>query len=141
MIRSAPLRRTPLARQSRLPASVVPLRRTRLAPRSERRRAGADDRRRVFGDVLARDGGCLLASWASHRCTGPLTPHHLAKASACGPFTLDNLVVLCGGGNGWVEDAPLMAARLGLVVRAGIDHDEAARRRVHHGIVPGAWRG
>lgn len=115
----------------------TPLRRTsRLAPISKKRAAGTEDRRAIRERVYARDGWrCrLLASVGATYfsvnedglrgpyekvppCFGPLTPHHLLKASAGGPYTLDNLVTLCAGHNTWVEDHPATATALGLVIR------------------------
>lgn len=48
-----------------------------------------------------------------------MTPHHLRKEGQCGPYTLENLICLCATCNGWVEDNPDSAHRLGLVQRAG----------------------
>ena len=50
-------------------------------------------------------------------CFGPLTVHHLKKASAGGSYSEDNLVTLCAFHNSWIEDWPLQAETLGLVVR------------------------
>lgn len=103
---------------------------------SPKRAATTAARAAVRELVFRRDGRCLLVGVDGHACTGaPMTPHHLHKAGRGGPYTVDNLVTLCAGGNTWVEDHPADAARLGLVVgwcRAeGIDIDpaEAARRR------------
>lgn len=72
--------------------------------------------------VFARDG---------HRCQFPhdrwpydlpcsrhLTVHHLVKASQGGAYQIDNLLSLCPYGNSAIEDHPLIARRLGLVVTA-----------------------
>jgi hypothetical protein len=52
-----------------------------------------------------------------HVCVGGLTFHHLLKASAGGKFEVDNGLSLCAWANGWVEDHPDEAVRLGLVIR------------------------
>lgn len=67
--------------------------------------------------MFERDGYlcALVALKPGHRCAGPLTPHHLKKASAGGSYTADNLVSLCAYANGWVEDEPREARALGLV--------------------------
>lgn len=113
MKRGGPLRRlTPLRRGKRLPAQ------------SRKRKAELEARRDVRMAVFDRDGHrCVLAArvlLAGERvpaCFGPITPHHLRKASAGGPYTPDNLVTLCAGHNEWVENAPLQASALGLVIR------------------------
>lgn len=84
--------------------------------------------------VIRRDRRCLLDHLEWHRCFGPLTVHHLKKRSQGGDWTPSNLVTLCAGGNGWVEDQPRKARGLGLVIAAGVDELEAKRRRKKHGL-------
>lgn len=106
--------------------------------RTRRRLSAKSDRRRQLDAQTAdlRAGVARLPCLLRHHspCAGPGTPHHLAKSSAGGPTTPDNLVPLCAFHNGWVEDHPAEARDLGLVVRAGIDHAEALRRRIAAGI-------
>jgi 5-methylcytosine-specific restriction endonuclease McrA len=98
-------------------------RKTPLKQQSDRRRSESDDRADVREQVYRRDyWTCRLERASRQRddvpeCSGPLTPHHLKKASAGGPYTLENLVTLCRGHNSWVEDAPLLATELGMVIR------------------------
>lgn len=78
---------------------------------------------------------CILRNLpAAGDCAGPGTPHHLLKASAGGRTDGENLVTLCAHHNRWVETEPELARRLGLVVRPGLDHAEAERRRRINGL-------
>lgn len=91
---------------------------------SAKRAAGAEDRRDVRMELFARDHGhCLLDvneyAPVVGACAGPWTPHHRRKASHGGAYDLENLVTLCAGHNGWVEDHPIEAHALGLVCREG----------------------
>ena len=61
-------------------------------------------------------------------------PVGVAKASAGGGYTVANGLTLCAGCNQWVEDEPVHAHSLGLVVRRGETHAQAAARRRVHGI-------
>lgn len=108
-------RNGPLRRRSPLVATK------RLSPRSKRREEEAAERTIIRERVFARDRWtCRLVTLdASHRCGGPLTPHHVHKASQGGSYTEDNLVRLCAAGNTWVEDHPSEAHALGLVIRRG----------------------
>lgn len=94
---------------------------------------------RVREAVFARDRyRCLL--WGTRRlgtaCAFEITPHHLLKEGQGGKYTEENLVTLCSVHNDAVEDHPAEALEIGLVVRPGVDHAEAARRRVSHSVVP-----
>lgn len=137
LARGGPLpRRTPLRRGSPLRRSRL----ARLAPMSAARRAELVHRDAIREQVFTRDGHrCLL----EHRpdlgggCRGRLTPHHLQKASQGGPYTLTNLVTLCGHHNGWVEDRPIVAHSVGLVVRAGETVALAWQRLRAAGLVEG----
>lgn len=51
-----------------------------------------------------------------HRAQGV---HHLWKRGQGGPDIDENVLAACHWSNGWVEDHPALAHRLGLVVRAG----------------------
>lgn len=109
-------------------------RRARLRPRSAKRRADAERRAVVYLRALERDRGCLLRALPGHECLGPLTPHHLRKASQGGAFEPENIVTLCALGNDEVEDHPAQAIEMGLVVNRFCDAEEAARRRRAWGL-------
>lgn len=110
-------------------------RRRPLRFKSEKREAMREEEARVREAVFRRDGGCVLRGQASHRCQGPETPHHLAKASAGGRYTPENLVCLCAGSNTAVEDDPEWGRWVGLVVRWDITPGEAWDRRRDCGLV------
>ena len=101
------------------------MRRSRIRRISKARLADADRRKAVREAVFARDGGCLLSPWGRLNdegrdwgpCVGVLTPHHLLKASQGGAYSEDNLVALCAMHNSMIEDWPIQAERIGLVVR------------------------
>lgn len=103
------------------------MKRTRLKPRSKRS-IQADLSKAVIREaVFLRDGYCCIMSVGvpgAPGCSGPLTPHHLRKASQGGAYEMENLVTLCSGHNTWVEDNPWSAHRLGLVCRNGETLDE-----------------
>lgn len=90
---------------------------TALRPVSTRRRRQARVQAVVKAAALERDGyRCVLAGVDdAGACWGPLDAHHLVKQSAGGDDSLDNEVTLCRHHNGWVEDHPKAARRLGLV--------------------------
>lgn len=120
-------RKTPLGR------STKPMKRGgRIKPVSDKRAALRDEHAEVRAAVFARDRWrCQLEAdllVRRHRadralleavgpCRGPLTPHHLQKASGLGGYTLENLTSLCAGHNNWVEDHPTLATELGMVRR------------------------
>lgn len=103
------------------------MKRSRLSPMSKKRRASLAERERVRLEVFERDGGCMFTTYAKGHelpdgagwCRGPLTPHHIRKASQGGAYTPENLTTLCAFHNGWVEDFPDLAHRMGLVLRRG----------------------
>lgn len=86
----------------------------RLSPTSKVRLADLGRRAGVRETVFARDGGCVLRSFGG--CFGGLTFHHLCKASQGGEYTEANGATLCVFHNDAVEDHPIIAAQLGLVV-------------------------
>lgn len=99
----------------------TPLRSTYGTRRSE---TEAADRFVVRALVFARDGyRCRLADVdGAGRCFGPLTPHHVRKASQGGEYTPANLAVLCAHHNDEIEadaDLAALARTLGLVRRRG----------------------
>lgn len=70
---------------------------------------------RIRQRVFDRDGGCVVAGiW--DQCFGPLTPHHLLKASQGGGYTEENLTTLCAHHNSMVEDHPGKAAGFNLII-------------------------
>jgi len=104
-----------------MPPRRHPLRRAiGLAPLGAKRRAQRSERDEVRTAVFDRDGWeCRLATLDYGRCRGPLTPHHLRKASAGGAYSVANLVALCAHHNTFVEDFPDIGRRIRLVVREG----------------------
>ncbi|MDE2096428.1 MAG: HNH endonuclease [Patescibacteria group bacterium] len=114
-------------KRSALKPSDKPLKRTgRLNPMSAKRRAQAKSRAEIREAVFARDkvcqwpvsyGGQFGFALCASKCFGPLTPHHLLKASQGGQYSMENLVALCARHNQEVEDHPMMARALGLVKR------------------------
>lgn len=90
-----------------------------MKPVSDKRREAAPERRSVWEEVLDRDKRqCRIAPFLPDEpCYGPLTPHHVKKASAGGTYTAANLVTACAHHNDWVEDHPAEAEALGLVKR------------------------
>lgn len=122
-------------------------RRTRLRHTSPRRRAEAADREAVRLEVFRRDGRCLLVG-RDHpgipRCVAPMsTVHHLRKAGQGGPYTAENLVMLCAGHNDWLEttQGARFGEDVGLVIRRGRTHDEAWRLLRAAGLVAYWWDG
>jgi len=96
------------------------MKRSPLRRISKKRQAEAPERERVRLATFARDNWtCLL--WKQDDiagpCVGPLTFHHLKKASAGGAYTTENGATLCAGHNTWVEDNPRLATKMGLVIR------------------------
>ena len=67
--------------------------------------------------VFERDGHQCRLRWRMEAgdCFGPLTYHHLRKASQGGAYTMENGACLCAGHNVWVEDHPYRARGLGMV--------------------------
>ena len=110
---SSQLKRTPLAR------SASTLKRTRLNPQSDKQRQRVADRRDTSETVKQRDGHCRLRDMlVGHQCFGGFSPHHLLRQSQGHDDDEDNIVWLCAAANSWVENEPLLAHKLGLVIRA-----------------------
>ena len=100
----------------------------RSAKKAAERQAEADIRLRVF----QRDRRCVLSVLDdTHRCLGPLTPHHRRKASSGGAYSLLNLISICARGNGDIEDRPAYYRERfpHLVVREGDAEWESLGRR------------
>lgn len=100
--------------------------RRNLPRRSKKKREADKSKPEIRDAVFARDHYLCQMPLSDEarvgggdRCFGPLTPHHIRKESQGGTYTFDNLVTLCAFHNGWVEDHPNLAHRLGLVRRAG----------------------
>ena len=92
------------------------MRRSPLARMSAKRRSEAGARAAVRAEVFERDGWrCQIQPLVGDRCFGPLTPHHLKKASQGGAYTAENFTSACAYHNVWVEDHPVRAKELGLV--------------------------
>jgi 5-methylcytosine-specific restriction endonuclease McrA len=93
--------------------------RRNLPAQSAKRAAEKPERDRVRAEVFTRDRNLcqLRAEPGLPPCFGALSVHHLRKASAGGSYSLDNLTTLCIGHNDLMEDEPLLAKRLGMVVR------------------------
>lgn len=80
-------------------------------------------RRKVSQAVRERDGRCILAEriqehpdFPPHVCWGDLVPNHRWKASGGGPYVESNMDAVCWAGNQYIEDWPLEAKELGLVL-------------------------
>lgn len=94
------------------------MRRTPLRPMSKKRAKEMRRNALVREAVFQRDGyRCQAPAGFAGSCFGPLTFHHLLKASQGGDYTVTNGLTLCAHHNGAVEDHPAEAHALGLVVR------------------------
>lgn len=104
------------------------MRRTRLRPVSDRRRAEKVDYLALVRALAEEDDRCEVCpiivqvdpSWRG--CTGRMSGlHHIAKRSQWrgGLLVRANVLRACNPGNRWVEDHPELAHRAGLVVRPG----------------------
>lgn len=103
-----------------------------LSARSPHKGAQAAKEKVIRQRVFERDGGCFLAVLdPTHRCLGPLTPHHRRKAGAGGAYTEANLVTICQYGNGDIEERPAYYRERFpyLVVREGDEEWETLGRR------------
>lgn len=121
-------RRTPLRADRERTAAWRLRSRKRLPALSSRRRKEKPERDAVRAALFQRDGYCRLLTRPEHSCSGPLTPHHLRKASAGGPYSLTNLVAVCAGGNTDIEDHPWWAWEIGLVERHPESPEDTWRR-------------
>lgn len=96
------------------------MKRSPLRPVSRKRARENRTKAPIREAVFERDGACRLRGVGE--CFGPLTPHHVRKASQGGEYSVDNLVALCAHHNGLLEsdaDFAALARRLGLVIRRG----------------------
>lgn len=110
-------RSKPITRKQR--GIVVPIRRKRIKPRSEKTIAAAEEHRDVRMEVFTRDGHACVLRGRVGPCAGALTYGHLRKASQGGKYTPENGITLCVRCNEWCETAPREAHSLGLVIRNG----------------------
>lgn len=110
------LSRTRLARKTPLARGTKGLQRSPLRPVSLRKLREKRAERKVWEQVKERDKTCRLTALGG-TCFGPLTPHHVKKASQGGRFTLSNIVAGCAHHNGMVENEPALAYSLGFVVK------------------------
>jgi hypothetical protein len=103
------------------------VKRTALRTKSKKRAKADRGKEPIRQAVYERDGGCLLRKWpGAGPCFGERTPHHLHKSGQQGEYSESNLVQICSSHNGgWIEDHPIEANELGLVVRAGETIEEA----------------
>lgn len=116
-------------KRSAIKRGTTPLRRTRIKPVSDKRRAEAPEHAVIRERVFARDRFCQVYAlgytrYAVGPCHGPMTPHHRRKASAGGGYSFENLVAACLHHNEAMEsDAGLArwAHSVGLVVKRGDD--------------------
>jgi ribosomal protein L32 len=94
---------TPIPKAPKKPASKWkrPMRQV-----SEKRAEKFDLHAALRAKVIARDGGCVLHGETDRDCIGRNTVHHRRKASACGAWSLKNLVCLCWGHNTDIENRP-----------------------------------
>jgi hypothetical protein len=106
-------------------------RRGRVKPVSDKRAAAKPWTEAITQAVFARDGGCVLNGETPWGCTGPDSPHHRRKANAAGAHSMENLVTLCVGHNGLIEDEPdyFRLHFPWLVVREGDDEYERLGKR------------
>ena len=126
------MKRTPLSRNTPKAREWASGRRTRLKSRSARKRADKPSEDKVRAVVFALDRErCRMADDPETTCGGELTYHHLRKASAGGAYSVENGATLCVDHNGWVEDNPIAARRLELVVREGDPGWESLGRRAN----------
>jgi hypothetical protein len=92
--------------------------------------------------VFDRDRGCRLAGSTLGPCFGPLTFHHLWKASQGGTWSTRNGLTLCAHHNDTIEDMSRDDAEAwGLVIAYGMTHAQAWLRLVVAGIVDYWWDG
>lgn len=143
MKRSGPIKRkTPLKRTDGLKADPAKAQawRQRSKPLRSRPKRRTPAEIAVREAVFARDRyRCLLAGHGrvlGVACFGEITYHHLLKEGQGGAYTMENGATICCGHQGGIEDHPAEALELGLVVRPGVDHAEAERRRRAHSVVP-----
>lgn len=103
------------------------MKRTPLRSKSKKRAKADRGKDPIRQAVFARDRGCLLNDWpGAGPCFGERTPHHLQKNGQGGGYEPSNLVQICAGHNGgWIEDHPIQANEIGLVVWAGETIEEA----------------
>ena len=94
------------------------MKRSRIRPVSDKRRARWAEEDEVRRAVFKRDGHrCQAPGAFGLSCWGPPTYHHLEKAWKGANFTVENGLTLCLRHNQEVENHPQEAEELGLVHR------------------------
>jgi 5-methylcytosine-specific restriction endonuclease McrA len=94
----------------------------RIKAQSAKRRKANASHVAIRQQVFERDRFLcrLQGATGAGECFGPLTPHHVRKASQGGAYSVDNLASLCAHHNVQLEaDADLsrLAEQMGLVAR------------------------
>lgn len=93
------------------------MRRTRVRPVSDRRRAERPARHDVVEAAGRRDGWrCRARELVGGPCAGPLDPHEIIPRSAWAAdyLELDNIVTVCRRHHDWIGDNPTAAHDAGL---------------------------
>lgn len=116
--------RKPLERMTPLKRSGFRRRTGRIAKMSAKKRRENAKHEAIRVRVFERDDWTCRAALhgVGGPCFGPLTPHHILKASQRGKYEESNLVTLCAHHNDLIEqDADFAATmhRLGYVRRSG----------------------
>lgn len=108
-------RKTPLVSKTRLAPGKQPLRRTRIAPRSQKRISEDAKRRLLKARLLEERPIC-------ERCHRQRShdPHERQRRSQ-GGSPLDELIIsmICRGCHDWIHEHPLLAHAEGWLVRRG----------------------
>ncbi len=94
------------------------MKRTRLKPVSDKRRARLNLRRQTRNHVLQRDQYVCQARHAPGDCAGVLDVHEKIRRSqwAAGIYDVDNCVTVCRRHHEWITGNPQAAHDLGLVL-------------------------
>lgn len=97
------------------------MRRGRIRPMSKRRKDRLPFRAAAVELALDRDEHCRgLDLIPGHRCVGPLVGHEPLKRSQGGDFAdPDDVMIVCWGLNGDIEDWPDLAKAFGLTKSMG----------------------
>ena len=100
------------------------MKRTPLKKRSNKQLALAIQRRDILREKFGQPGEWVCSVRGTFLiplmgpCFGPVNGHELIKRSQGGSIVdPENIIMLCNYHNGWVEDHPLDAEKIGLVKR------------------------